>query len=274
MLPLALCKSSSFSLSSFATRRATAAGTAAAFVHRRPSILQQQVSSSSSSSSMKSVADLRKEYSEEGLLESEVPKEPHSLFTRWLEEAVAAQVVEPNAMCLSTVGPNGRPSARFVLLKGLDARGFVFYTNYESRKGQELLQDPATSFGCLTFWWGDLERSVRLEGLVECVDEQESQEYFASRPRGSQMGAWASRQSQPIASREALEAQYESVKARFDSSGAETEAAAIPKPPHWGGFRLVADRAEFWKGRNSRLHDRLVYTLTDANVWSLQRLQP
>ncbi len=239
--------------------------------------LARRLATTTTTVAMKSVADLRKEYSAVGLEEATVPPEPFALFRQWLDEAVQAKVVEPNAMCLSTVCPTtGRPSARYVLLKGLDPRGFVWYTNYESRKGQEL---PTTSnkeaFACLTFWWGDLERSVRVEGRVERVSEAESQEYFDSRPRGSRLGAWASNQSRPIASREALQAQFEDVAARF---GGVEGTGEIAKPPHWGGYVLRPDRMEFWKGRQSRLHDRLAYTLQgkegEGRVWGLERLQP
>ncbi|GAB5032203.1 pyridoxamine 5-phosphate oxidase [Nannochloropsis oceanica] len=242
---------------------------------------------------MQAVADLRKEYSASGLEEHEVPSEPMTLFRRWLDEAVAAKVVEPNAMCLSTVSADGKPSGRYVLLKGLDDRGFVWYTNYQSRKGQELaaaafhvdgVDAPAAGPpACLTFWWGDLERSVRIEGTVERVAEAESQAYFNSRPRGSRIGAWASNQSRPIGSRAALEAQYEDVCARFGGEKEEDnegQVQPVPKPEHWGGFRLVPERVEFWKGRQSRLHDRLAYALLQeegkagGRKWALERLQP
>lgn len=215
----------------------------------------------------RSVSDLRKEYSAQGLNEAELPATPFSLFKMWFDEAVQSKVLEPNAMCLSTVDKNGRPSGRFVLLKGLDDRGFVFYTNYESRKAEDIAANPHAS---LTFWWGDLERSVRVEGRVEKVAQEESEAYYWSRPRGSQMGAWASNQSRPIGSRELLDTQMEGVKERF-----KDESAVIPKPPHWGGYRVVPERIEFWKGRQSRFHDRIEYRREgEAAEWTRRRLQP
>jgi len=254
------------------------------------------LSRSFTSRSMSSVADLRKEYSASGLVEENMPSEPLSVFRQWLDEAVAAQVLEPNAMCLSTVSSDGKPSGRFVLLKGLDDRGFTWFTNYQSRKGHDLAGAPmapaVTSsaaippsssgsspppFAALTFWWGDLERSVRVEGWVERLSEEASQAYFDSRPRGSRIGAWASEQSRPIGSRSDLESQYASVSARFGGEEGNDSAHPIPKPAQWGGFRLVPERVEFWKGRQSRLHDRLIYTLEEdkaGRIWKLTRLQP
>ena len=235
------------------------------------------VTSCAAAAAPKQVSDMRKEYSEQPLLEADVPADPYTLFAAWFDEACAAGAgIEPNAMCLSTVSPDThRPSARYVLLKGHDDRGFVWYTNYGSRKSNDL---AATPFAALTFWWGDLERSVRLEGAVEKVSEEESAAYFYSRPRTSQIGAWSSNQSTEISGRAALEAQEAEVEKRF------ADADVIPKPPHWGGFRLVPDRVEFWKGRASRLHDRLAYTkvaddpsgaaLMSKSTWSIARLQP
>ena len=213
------------------------------------------------------IQDLRMDYTKKGLVESDIIKEsesdPNILFSKWLQEAIDSKVVEPNAMCLST-SHNNRPSARYVLLKGHDDRGFVWYTNYNSRKSKELASNPYAS---LTFWWGDLERSVRVEGTVEMVSGKESDEYFYSRPRGSRIGAWSSDQSEDIADREVLEAQERGVIAKFGAEG------DVPRPPHWGGFRLVPSRVEFWKGRSSRLHDRIVFERKEA-VWKMKRLQP
>lgn len=233
-------------------------------------LLSTQKSSSASLSREGStpVADLRKEYSRQGLEDSDpnLQAGPFALFTSWLNDACAAKVMEPNAMCLSTC-VNNVPSARFVLLKGYDRRGFVWYTNYNSRKSWELEQNPNA---CITFWWGDLERSVRIEGKVEKVSAEESDSYFQSRPRGSQLGAWTSNQSSDIPSRFDLEEQEKKIIAELG------DKATIPRPPHWGGFRLVPKRIEFWKGRESRLHDRLVFEREDAaqDVWKLKRLQP
>lgn len=223
-------------------------------------------SSSSETSSGGGVAALRKEYSRTGLDEQTLPTDdPYALFQLWFDEACAAKVIEPNAMCLSTCKDN-RPSARFVLLKGHDERGYVWYTNYTSRKSAELLANPHAA---LTFWWGDLERSIRIEGRVEQVSPEESDAYFHSRPKGSQIGAWTSNQSSTIDSREALEAQESAIMAKFEAM------SVIPRPPHWGGFRLVPDRVEFWKGRESRLHDRIVFEReSSAGKWTRSRLQP
>lgn len=225
------------------------------------------------SSTSNSISDLRKEYSRQGLDESLLPKDPHSLFNIWFQEACDSKVIEPNAMCLSTCKDN-KPSARIVLLKAFDEKGFVWFTNYESRKGMELEINPNAA---LTFWWGDLERSVRVEGMVEKISEKESEEYFHSRPRNSQIGAWSSNQSKPIASREELQAQEVAIQNRFSD--------VIPKPSHWGGFRLVPSKVEFWKGREGRLHDRILFehlspvnvicgSMNDPAVWTITRLQP
>lgn len=229
----------------------------------------KRMSSSEAKNLSISVADFRKEYSRQPLDESDpnVVDGPFALFSVWLKDACEAKVIEPNAMCLSTCVDN-KPTARFVLLKGFDEEGFVWYTNYQSRKGNQLLINPNAA---LTFWWGDLERSVRIEGIVEQVSEEESTAYFHSRPRGSQLGAWASNQSRVIANREALQEQEKKV---IDTYGA---MEVIPKPPHWGGYRLKPLRMEFWKGRESRIHDRLVFerAATTGNAsWTMARLQP
>ncbi len=210
------------------------------------------------------VAGLREDYAHGALDEADAPAEPFALFTTWFEAARAASVPEPNAMTLATVGPDGRPSARVVLLKGFDARGLSFFTNLESRKGRELVGNPHAA---LVFWWAALERQVRVEGRAERVADAEADAYFAGRPRGSRLGAWASPQSTAVADRRALETGF-----------AEAEAAhageEIPRPPFWGGFRVVPARFEFWQGRPSRLHDRLVYTADASGGWTRTRLAP
>ncbi|HHX4059455.1 pyridoxamine 5'-phosphate oxidase [Burkholderia contaminans] len=214
---------------------------------------------------MTTLADLRINYSRASLDEADVAHDPFAQFDRWFKEALAAKLPEPNTMTLATVGDDGRPSARIVLIKGVDERGFVFFTNYESRKGRDLAAHPQAA---LLFYWIELERQVRIEGRIEKTSAEESDRYFASRPLGSRIGAWASEQSAVIDSRATLEAQEKAVSERFGDNP--------PRPPHWGGYRLVPDSIEFWQGRPSRLHDRLLYT-RDAGTshgWSISRLSP
>ncbi|NBV45411.1 MAG: pyridoxamine 5'-phosphate oxidase [Planctomycetia bacterium] len=207
----------------------------------------------------------RKEYEQGALDEGSVERDPIRQFGLWYDAAVAAGVPEPEAMTLATATPDGRPSARIVLLRGFDARGFCFFTNYDSRKGRELAANPHAA---LTFHWTILERQVRIEGRVERTTAAESDAYFHSRPSTSRIGAWSSPQSAVIADRTALEALYASFRA------AHADDAAIPRPPHWGGFRLVPERIEFWQGRPSRLHDRLRFCRDAPGGWLVERLAP
>jgi len=208
------------------------------------------------------IAHLRKSYERAELDENAAAERPLVQFETWLQQAIASELPEPNAMTLATVGADGRPSTRVVLIKGVDERGLVWYSNFNSRKGQELAVNPAAA---LQFHWVELERVVRIEGLVERVSDADADAYYASRPLDSRIGAWASPQSQVIASRAVLVAQAARYAAQF--------ALSPPRPPHWGGYRLVPDRWEFWQGRKSRLHDRLRYRLVDG-LWVRERLAP
>jgi pyridoxamine 5'-phosphate oxidase len=210
----------------------------------------------------KSIADLRKDYSQAALEEGSAHADPFKQFEQWFHEAMMAQVPEPNAMTLATVGLDGRPRARVVLVKGLHGGGFSFFTNYESDKGRELAAHP---YAALQFHWVSLERQVRIEGQVHKLSSQESDEYYDSRPVNSRLGAWASPQSQVIANRAVIETREAEFRAQYGDKP--------PRPPHWGGYRLVPDRFEFWQGRRSRLHDRLRYCLRDQQ-WVIERLAP
>jgi pyridoxamine 5'-phosphate oxidase len=210
-----------------------------------------------------SVADLRREYAFARLDEEDVSRDPIAQFSRWFSEALAAEVDEPNAMVLATATPEGAPSARVVLLKGFDERGFVFFTDYRSLKGSELEVNPRAA---LVFRWTELERQVRITGGTARTSEEESEEYYRSRPAGSRLGAWVSHQSRPIPSRAVLERGLAEVERRF----ADGE---IPLPPHWGGYRVRAEAIEFWQGRLNRLHDRIRY-LREGPGWKIERLAP
>jgi pyridoxamine 5'-phosphate oxidase len=208
------------------------------------------------------VAELRQEYMRSGLSEADAGSDPLKLFSTWLADAVAAGLPLPNAMTLATVTREGSPDARIVLLKGLEHGAFAFYTNYTSRKARQLAAHPAA---CLVFQWSELERQVRVEGSVAKVSAQDSDAYFTSRPLGARLSAWASQQSATVPSRAVLESAMAAARARFGD--------APPRPPHWGGYRVIPDRLEFWQGRADRLHDRLLYS-REAAGWKIERLAP
>ena len=210
------------------------------------------------------LADLRREYAKASLDESTTSADPLEQFARWFSEAQAGGVVEPNAMTLATVDADGQPSARIVLLKGVSAGGFVFFSDHRSRKGLELAANPAVA---LVFHWGDLERQVRVRGTVGLIDAAETAAYFKSRPEGSRIGAWASYQSAVLGDRAELERSWDQVAQRF--AGRE-----IPVPPHWGGYRVTPQEVEFWQGRQNRLHDRILYTRSSEHAWRRVRLSP
>ncbi len=209
------------------------------------------------------ISDLRQDYRQAALLETEANPNPIAQFHSWFDAAVAAQLPEPNAMTIATATPDGIPSARVVLLKDVDDRGFVFFTNYNSHKGQELTNNP---HGAIVFLWTELERQVRIQGRVEKIAPAESDEYFYSRPPGSRLGAWASNQSEVVRGREVLDQQLADLEAKYANQ-------EIPRPEHWGGFRVIPSMIEFWQGRSSRLHDRLRYRRIEG-AWVIDRLSP
>ena len=210
------------------------------------------------------IADIRKEYASETLLESDVDAHPIQQFQKWWDQALKADILEPNAMTLATASADGLPSARIVLLKGFYERGFVFYTNYRSFKAMQLEENPKAS---LLFHWKELERQVRIMGVIEKIPGNESDEYFNSRPAGSRVGAWASPQSQVIENRQWLEKEFEKRIKEFENN-------TIPRPPHWGGYLVKPVIIEFWQGRYSRLHDRIQYSLEEDGNWKIERLAP
>jgi pyridoxamine 5'-phosphate oxidase len=213
---------------------------------------------------LRSVADLRAEYTAGGLTEADAGDDPFALFRRWFAAALEAGLPEPNAMTLATATPDGAPSARVVLLKALDDRGFTFFTNYDSRKSREMAANPRVA---LVFLWHPLERQVRVEGTVEQVTPGESDAYFAVRPLGSRLGAWASAQSAVIPDRAFLERQHAELLAKYPDGN-------VPRPPHWGGYRVLPTVIEFWQGRPSRLHDRIRFTRQPDGTWKKERLAP
>ena len=210
-----------------------------------------------------SIALLRKDYSRASLSELDVASDPVMQFSKWFEEARQSELPEPNAMSVATVGADGRPSSRILLIKEFDQRGFTWFNNYESRKGQELRGNP---YAAMLFHWIELERQVRIEGRVERISDAENDCYFQSRPVKSRLGAIASEQSRPIANRQLLDAKFAEAEAKYGEQP--------PRPAYWGGFRLVPDRIEFWQGRSSRMHDRILYTLQPDGLWRRERLQP
>ena len=212
----------------------------------------------------KPIRAMRKEYAQDALNERDAGDNPLLLFDQWFDAAVKSGIEEPNGMALATVDKNGRPSARVLLLKGVDARGFLFFTSYDSRKGVDLSTNP---YAAMCFWWGELERQVRIEGTVERISSDESDAYFSTRPRESQFGAAVSAQSAPVASREVLETDLAELRKRVGSG-------PIPRPSNWGGYRLSPQRMEFWQGRSHRLHDRLLYSKNEQGEWTRERLSP
>ena len=211
----------------------------------------------------KNIADIRRDYSLHSLNESDVAANPIEQFTKWWSDAIKSEILEVNAMTLATSDKNGKPSARIVLLKGFDERGFVFFTNYESNKAKALAENPKAA---LIFFWKEIERQIKIEGTVEKVSVQESDTYFFSRPEGSRIGAWASPQSKIITGRNILEENVQKYKEEFKNS--------IPRPPHWGGYRVMPELIEFWQGRSNRLHDRIQYTKIHNGSWKVDRLAP
>jgi pyridoxamine 5'-phosphate oxidase len=212
---------------------------------------------------MQNIADIRKDYKLQTLLEADVATDPFVQFGKWWYEAINSAIDEVNAMTLATVDKNNIPSARIVLLKGYDKNGFVFFTNYQSHKGEQLLQNPNA---CLVFFWKELERQIRITGTVEKISGEESDAYFSSRPAGSRIGAWASPQSSVIANRTVIEEKSKELEKQFGNN-------TIPRPPHWGGYIVKPIQIEFWQGRASRLHDRIQYTLQEGS-WIIERLAP
>lgn len=210
------------------------------------------------------IADIRKNYSRQSLQETDAAQNAIQQFDKWWQEATHSDITEVNAMTLATITPNGKPAARIVLLKGFDERGFVFFTNYNSHKGTELETNPNA---CLVFFWKELERQVRINGIAEKISTEESIAYFNSRPEGSKLGAWASAQSMVVAGKAWLKETFDYYRERFKNG-------EIPKPPHWGGYRIKPESIEFWQGRPNRMHDRLLYTLQENNSWKIERLSP